>query len=251
MQPFWDLIYPLVSNPFGILFVTLLIPHVTALTFLAMYKGYFPVVDKFNLRRNNFQVHWENMVNPIMDNLLANAGLLLALTFVFYMDIFSMYQMTPIAPTLFQYLKELSILLCIWEVIVYPAHRFQHIPFWYRNFHSRHHQGVSWAYTVMSGNLIDEMISGTAIATPFLLYNCHPLSVLTYLSYFTSYGVAAHAGFEFPFCKFHFIHHMDTTCNYGGMTKFMDVIFGTYKDKNFSNSQKTEQNIQNTPVESS
>jgi len=232
IQCFWDFLYPFAQSPYFLHTITFVMPHIACGFFLLLDMGIIPAQ---NLAfRKDFSPKVETVLQCMLDNFLANLAVFSIISIMTHLNLLDLSNLPKEAPTTLRFIYEFAILLIIWEFVVYPFHRFQHTTWWYQNFHIRHHAYTTFSYSTMSGNLIDEMISGTAIALPHIIFECHPITLFTYYAYFVSYGVAVHSGYNLPGCRFHYLHHVDTRCNYGGMFTVFDRLLGTYKTKTFS-----------------
>jgi len=233
MTHLWNFFSFFAKSQYGLHMLTFVTPHIVCFFFLLLDLGIINA-KQFAFRKD-FSPKTSNVWWCIIDNFLANLGVFSLLTFMSFLGLVDLTNVPEEPPTLLRAIWELGVLFFIWEFVVYPIHKFQHSNFWYKNFHSRHHAGQTFAYSTMSGNLVDEVVSGTAIAIPHLVFPPHPMVFIIYYLYFVSYGVAVHSGYNFPLLnsRFHYYHHVNTNCNFGGMFTFMDKAFGTYKNKVF------------------
>ena len=133
------------------------------------------------------------------------------------------------------------LLLPIWSAFhFYWIHRFLHIPFFYKRYHSLHHRNVNvgpWAGFSM--HPVEHFFYISSICIHWILAS-HPIHVIFHALYLGPGAAMTHTGYENLLIKdkkrlalgtfYHQLHHRYYECNYGNEEMPWDRWFGTFHD---------------------
>lgn len=123
----------------------------------------------------------------------------------------------------------------VWRSIhFYFAHRLLHFGPLYQQVHSLHHRNTDTE--PFSGLCMHpvEHLYYYACVLPSLVFLCSPYAFVWNGVHLLLSPSASHSGYEdhFQSDTFHYLHHRYFECNYaGGDAAFMDIWFGTFRDR--------------------
>ena len=135
---------------------------------------------------------------------------------------------------------EVAALLLLMDLMMYFFHYAAHLPWVYKVLHGKHHEHVSTNYLSLFVLHPLETIGFGLMMLVLLM--CHDFSVVSisiYLLINLIWGTIGHLNREFfpswfdrffvGTTRFHNLHHLDETKNFGFYTSIWDRLFGTYK----------------------
>jgi sterol desaturase/sphingolipid hydroxylase (fatty acid hydroxylase superfamily) len=232
LQPLWDHVRPYAMSPFSLILNYVVLMNLVCMFFTALDYAKVHVPSLRWLKRYTHQPTYVPSANYIfssaMDSIIINSIMAAAITAALYVNRGPLYDLPVVAPTVFDFVRDIAVIMMIWEPTIWVFHRFQHTKFWYNRFHKRHHEGMTTAYTSMRHGLVDELYNIIPMMMPGLLWSGHPLSLVIYNVYFVTFGVATHSGWKLPGCDLHYLHHISPKTNYGGSSTIIDRLMGTY-----------------------
>ncbi len=133
------------------------------------------------------------------------------------------------------------LLLPIWSAFhFYWIHRFLHIPFFYKRYHSLHHRNVNVGpWSGFSMHPVEHFFYISSICIHWILAS-HPIHVIFHALYLGPGAAMTHTGYENLLIKdkkrlalgtfYHQLHHRYYECNYGNEEMPWDRWFGTFHD---------------------
>ena len=133
------------------------------------------------------------------------------------------------------------LLLPIWSAFhFYWIHRFLHIPFFYKKYHSLHHRNVNVGpWSGFSMHPVEHFFYISSICIHWILAS-HPIHVIFHALYLGPGAAMTHTGYENLLIKdkkrlalgtfYHQLHHRYYECNYGNEEMPWDRWFGTFHD---------------------
>ncbi len=133
------------------------------------------------------------------------------------------------------------VLLPIWSAFhFYWIHRFLHIPFLYKRYHSLHHRNVNVGpWSGFSMHPVEHFFYISSICIHWFLAS-HPIHVIYHVIYLGPGAAMTHAGYENLLIRdkrrlalgtfYHQLHHRYYECNYGNEEMPWDRWFGTFHD---------------------
>ncbi len=133
------------------------------------------------------------------------------------------------------------ILLPIWSALhFYWIHRFLHMPFMYKRFHSLHHKNINigpWSGLAM--HPVEHFLYISSLCIHWLV-GAHPMHVIFHVVWLGPGAAMSHTGYESLLIKdkrklalgtfYHQLHHRFFECNYGNQEMPWDRWFGTFHD---------------------
>jgi len=146
------------------------------------------------------------------------------------------------APTVLQLCFEIVLMMLLYDVCEYGAHRLLHTK-WFWKYHAVHHDHTQpFAHATFVQDPIELAIQTLAAIAPSVILFPHALSVQIFYMLLGVQGALGHSGYEdyrsfLSFglicgSNFHDMHHNVPNCNYGAFFSIMDRIFGTYRPSN-------------------
>ena len=142
------------------------------------------------------------------------------------------------------------VLLPIWSAFhFYWIHRFLHIPFFYKRYHSLHHRNVNVGpWSGFSMHPVEHFFYISSICIHWVLAS-HPIHVIYHVIYLGPGAAMTHTGYENLLIKdtrrlalgtfYHQLHHRYYECNYGNEEMPWDRWFGTFHDGSELATEKT------------
>ena len=133
------------------------------------------------------------------------------------------------------------LLLPIWSAFhFYWIHRFLHIPFFYKRYHSLHHRNVNVGpWSGFSMHPVEHFLYLSSICIHWILAS-HPIHLIFHALYLGPGAAMTHTGYENLLIKdkkrlalgtfYHQLHHRYYECNYGNEEMPWDRWFGTFHD---------------------
>ena len=133
------------------------------------------------------------------------------------------------------------LLLPIWSAFhFYWIHRFLHIPFFYKRYHSLHHRNVNVGpWSGFSMHPVEHLFYISSICIHWILAS-HPIHLIFHALYLGPGAAMTHTGYENLLIKdkkrlalgtfYHQLHHRYYECNYGNEEMPWDRWFGTFHD---------------------
>jgi len=133
------------------------------------------------------------------------------------------------------------LLLPIWSAFhFYWIHRFLHIPFFYKRYHSLHHRNVNVGpWSGFSMHPVEHFFYISSICIHWILAS-HPIHIIFHALYLGPGAAMTHTGYENLLIKdkkrlalgtfYHQLHHRYYECNYGNEEMPWDRWFGTFHD---------------------
>ena len=133
------------------------------------------------------------------------------------------------------------ILLPIWSAFhFYWVHRFLHMPFMYKHFHSLHHKNINigpWSGIAM--HPIEHFLYISSMCIHWIVAS-HPIHLAFHVVWLGPGAAMSHTGYENMLVKdkrrlalgtfYHQLHHRYFECNYGNQEMPWDRWFGTFHD---------------------
>ncbi|MAJ50554.1 MAG: desaturase [Flammeovirgaceae bacterium] len=131
--------------------------------------------------------------------------------------------------------------LPIWSAFhFYWIHRFLHIPFFYKRYHSLHHRNINVGpWSGFSMHPVEHFFYISSICIHWILAS-HPIHVIFHALYLGPGAAMTHTGYESLLIKdkkrlalgtfYHQLHHRYYECNYGNEEMPWDRWFGTFHD---------------------
>ncbi|XP_052796863.1 cholesterol 25-hydroxylase-like protein 1, member 2 [Mya arenaria] len=146
------------------------------------------------------------------------------------------------APTLFEFLWHQVAALVIFDLQYFVWHWTHHkVRFLYKHVHALHHRYHSpFVWTTQYLHPWELITVGFLTTTNTWFFNCHPLTIWSYMVVSIIVSVEAHIGFDFPFTLNHFsfgmiggapkhdMHHLKPLTNFQPFFNHWDKIFGSY-----------------------
>ena len=133
-------------------------------------------------------------------------------------------------------------LLAIHDTYFYWVHRLMHHPRLFRVFHKVHHiSNNPTPWTFLSFHPLEAVVEFAFFPFLLLVMPLHPLTILAFALWATTFNVVGHLGYELfpgwfldhPLLKWfntsthHNMHHARSNCNYGLYFNFWDWVMGT------------------------
>lgn len=119
----------------------------------------------------------------------------------------------------------------IWQYVI---HRMLHIPFFFKHFHSQHHQYIKpYALSGLAGHWVEYIILPfPAICLGPWLVDLPMIPLIILFMILAAGNISGHNGHEWMISSlyngaFHDLHHTHYQVNYGAL-QVMDKLFGTY-----------------------
>ncbi len=138
----------------------------------------------------------------------------------------------------------------IWAALhFYWIHRFLHIPFMYKKFHSLHHRNINIGpWSGMSMHPIESFLYISSVCIHWIVL-AHPIHLIFHLLWLGPGASMSHTGYEDLLIKdkkklslgtfYHQLHHRYYECNYGNQEMPWDRWFGTFHDGSIEATQET------------
>ena len=138
----------------------------------------------------------------------------------------------------------------IWAALhFYWIHRFLHIPFMYKRFHSLHHRNINIGpWSGMSMHPIESFLYISSVCIHWIIL-AHPIHLIFHLIWLGPGASMSHTGYEDLLIKdkkklslgtfYHQLHHRYYECNYGNQEMPWDRWFGTFHDGSIEATQET------------
>ncbi|UKB85739.1 sterol desaturase family protein [Chryseobacterium sp. MEBOG06] len=135
---------------------------------------------------------------------------------------------------------EVIALLLVMDFLMYFFHYAAHLPFVYRLLHGKHHEHVSTNYlSLFVLHPFETVGFGLMMLVVLMCYDFSVVAISVYLLINLIWGTIGHLNREFfpaqfdrffvGTTRFHNLHHLDETKNFGFYTSIWDRLFGTYK----------------------
>lgn len=135
---------------------------------------------------------------------------------------------------------EVVALLLLMDLLMYFFHYAAHFPLVYKLLHGKHHEHVSTNYlSLFVLHPFETLGFGLMMLVLLIAYDFSVISISIYLLINLIWGTIGHLNREFfpasfdrlfiGTTKFHNLHHLDGTKNFGFYTSIWDRLFGTYK----------------------
>lgn len=133
------------------------------------------------------------------------------------------------------------VLLPIWSAFhFYWIHRFLHIPFMYKRFHSLHHRNINIGpWSGLSMHPVEHFLYMTSMCIHWVVAS-HPIHIIFHIIWLGPGAAMTHTGYENLLIKdkrrlalgtfYHQLHHRYFECNYGNQEMPWDRWFGTFHD---------------------
>ena len=135
----------------------------------------------------------------------------------------------------------LFLFIPIWSAFhFYWIHRFLHIPFFYKRYHSLHHRNVNVGpWSGFSMHPVEHLFYISSLCIHWILAS-HPIHIIFHALYLGPGAAMTHTGYENLLIKdkkrlalgtfYHQLHHRYYECNYGNEEMPWDRWFGTFHD---------------------
>ncbi|XP_065201271.1 lathosterol oxidase-like [Planococcus citri] len=136
-------------------------------------------------------------------------------------------------------LLQLPVVYLYHDFVAYWMHRFLHMPYFFKRFHSLHHRYKQpTAFSTTAVHPVELSSIQILVAVPLFTVPVHwlPFSLAMIILY--ANGIISHSGIDFKFrywmpflapAIFHDNHHQYYHVNFGINSKLWDKIFGTYR----------------------
>ncbi|MCL1663232.1 sterol desaturase family protein [Elizabethkingia ursingii] len=136
---------------------------------------------------------------------------------------------------------EVITLILLMDFCMYLFHYVAHSPYIYKILHGKHHEHVSTNFlSLFVLHPFETLGFGLMMIVLLMCYNFSPVAIVIYLTVNLIWGTIGHLNREFfpkksdrlgiGTTKFHNLHHMDESKNFGFYTSVWDRLFGTYKE---------------------
>ncbi|KUY30775.1 sterol desaturase family protein [Elizabethkingia ursingii] len=136
---------------------------------------------------------------------------------------------------------EVIALILLMDFCMYLFHYAAHSPYIYKILHGKHHEHVSTNFlSLFVLHPFETLGFGLMMIVLLMCYDFSPIAIVIYLTVNLIWGTIGHLNREFfpkksdqlgiGTTKFHNLHHMDESKNFGFYTSVWDRLFGTYKE---------------------
>jgi sterol desaturase/sphingolipid hydroxylase (fatty acid hydroxylase superfamily) len=146
------------------------------------------------------------------------------------------------APTIFQLCKEIILMMVLYDLFEYSAHRLLHTKYFWKYHAVHHNHNQPFAHATFVQDPVELAIQTLAAIAPCIILFPHALCAQLFYMILGIQGALGHSGYEdyrsfLSFglvcgSNFHDMHHNVPNCNYGAFFSIIDRICGTYRPSN-------------------
>jgi len=196
--------------------------YVSSLTMFAIdYFGFFNTLKIQEYNYNDMMTDYKKCIPTVIINVSFH-------TIIPIIIITSTVNILNIDFTYAKMFSDILLATLMTDVFFYTGHWILHKPYFYKNFHKKHHEitapiGLGALYNTAPDIYIGNIIP---VYLPMIILSSHPLTIRLWMILTTFNAVVlSHSGFK-GLSEFHDYHHEKFNKNYG-IGIFMDYLFKT------------------------